>query len=95
MSGKQIVADVISTWLEKGENRPTLLFAVDRAHAATLHEQFNEAGVPCARYVDGETPREERQSILARYAASGEFKNHFQRGDAYYGSGCDVPGSCK
>lgn len=72
MSGKTLVADVVSTWLEKGEDRPTLLFAVDRAHAAKLHEQFNEAGVSCA-YVDGETPREDRQAILARYAA-GEFK---------------------
>src|SRR6185312_14143024 len=37
MSGKEIVADVVTTWLEKAEGRPTLLFAVDRAHAATLH----------------------------------------------------------
>jgi len=72
MSGKEIVADVVTTWLEKAAGLPTLLFAVDRAHAATLHEQFNEAGVPSA-YVDGETPREERLDVLKRYAA-GEFK---------------------
>ena len=67
MSGKEIVADVVTTWLEKGDGRPTLLFAVDRAHASTLHEQFSAVGVGTA-YVDGETPREERQAILGRYA---------------------------
>ena len=72
MSGKEIVADVVTTWIEKAEQRPTLLFAVDRAHAATLHDQFREAGISAA-YVDGETPREERKDILERYAA-GEFK---------------------
>lgn len=67
MSDKQIVADVVSTWLEKGDGRPTLLFAVNRAHAATLHDQFAGAGVPSA-YIDGETPREDRQAILRQYA---------------------------
>ena len=67
MSGKQIVADVITTWLEKAEGRQTLLFAVDRAHAANLHEQFGAAGVGTA-YIDGETPREERREILGRYS---------------------------
>jgi superfamily II DNA or RNA helicase len=66
MSNKVIVADVVSTWLEKGENRQTICFAVDRAHAATLHEQFEAAGVGSA-YIDGETPCEERQAILERY----------------------------
>ena len=66
MGAKTIVADVVSTWLEKGEDRPTLCFAVNRAHAATLHDQFSAAGIESA-YVDGETPREERLEILGRY----------------------------
>ena len=66
MSAKTIVADVVSTWLGKAEGRPTLLFAVDRAHAAMLHDQFAAAGVGSA-YIDGETPREDRQAILERY----------------------------
>lgn len=72
MSDKQIVADVVSTWVERAEGRPTLCFAVDRAHAAVLTEQFNAAGVPAA-YVDAFTDREERQAILARLR-SGEIK---------------------
>lgn len=66
MSSKTIVADVVSNWLDKGEGRQTILFAVDRAHAATLCEEFVEAGVS-AEYIDGNTPREEREAMFRRY----------------------------
>jgi superfamily II DNA or RNA helicase len=62
MSEKVITADVVKTWLEKAEGRPTLLFAVDRAHAATLHDQFAAIGVQSA-YVDAFTDREERAAV--------------------------------
>jgi DNA repair protein RadD len=62
MSEKVIVADVVSTWLDKAENRPTLTFAVDRAHAAKLHDEYCAAGVSSA-YVDAFTKREERQAV--------------------------------
>ena len=90
MSGKEIVADVVTTWLEKGEGRPTLLFAVNRAHAATLHDQFREAGIGVA-YVDGETEREERAEILARYSA-GEVRVICSVGTMT--TGVDVPCRC-
>lgn len=72
MSGKAIVADVVANWIEKGEGRPTLCFCVDRAHAAHIHNQFAECGV-ASEYVDGETPREDRNEILARFS-SGQTK---------------------
>lgn len=62
MSSKSIVGDVVHTWLEKAERRPTLLFAVNRAHAQLIHDQFEEMGVSSA-YVDAMTPREERSEI--------------------------------
>jgi len=62
MSKAPIVADVVTTWLEKAEGRPTLVFAVDRAHAATLQERFVEAGVPAA-YQDANTDSLEREGI--------------------------------
>lgn len=68
MSNTTLVADVVSTWLERAENRPTLCFGVDRAHAACLAEQFEKSGVPTA-YVDAFTSREERAAILARLRA--------------------------
>jgi DNA repair protein RadD len=68
MSSKTIIGDVVDNWLRRGENRPTLCFAVDRAHAAKLHDEFMNAGVGSA-YVDGEMDREERENILVRFRA--------------------------
>jgi DNA repair protein RadD len=65
MSKTSLVADCVTTWLAKGENRPTLVFAVDRAHARLLQEKFIKAGVSTG-YIDGETPRDERDVIGKR-----------------------------
>jgi DNA repair protein RadD len=72
MQKPKLVADVVQTWLEKGENRPTLCFAVDCAHAKTLREQFERAGVSTA-YVDAFTDRGEREQIRRRFQ-SGDVK---------------------
>lgn len=66
MSGKALMASVIETWLEKGENRPTLLFGVNRTHAKALTEEFSSAGVPVA-YVDAFTDQVERAFIERRF----------------------------
>lgn len=63
MSEKRIVADVVKTWLEKGEGRPTLAFCVDRNHAAAICTQFEEAGVRAA-YVDANTEMDERAEYM-------------------------------
>lgn len=67
MNQPKLVADVVSTWLKLGEGRPTLLFAVDRAHARRLAAEFEAAGVPTG-YVDAATPRPEREAIGRRLA---------------------------
>jgi DNA repair protein RadD len=72
MSRKEIVGDVVQTWLEKADRRPTLVFAVDRAHADTLFEGFKAEGVRTA-YVDALTPREERTN-LGRMLGRGELE---------------------
>ena len=69
---KPLVADIVSTWLEKGENRPTLAFAVNRVHAKHIQEQFAEAGVSSG-YVDAYTPMEERRELADKFA-NGEIK---------------------
>lgn len=63
-----LVADVVSTWLEKGERRPTLCFAVDRIHAKTLQAQFISAGVRCG-YIDANTLLDERETIRKAFQA--------------------------
>lgn len=65
MNKPVLVADTVSTWLRLGEDRPTLCFAVDRAHARKLADAFEAAGVP-AGYVDMDTPADERVRIGER-----------------------------
>ena len=72
MEGNALMASVVDTWLEKGENRPTLLFGVNCAHAAQLSEAFERAGVATA-YCDAYTDVVERKIIERRFR-SGEVK---------------------
>ena len=63
-----LVGDVVATWLERGENRPTLCYGVDRAHATHLKQRFDEAGT-AAEYIDCFTDRLERERIFDRFRA--------------------------
>lgn len=62
MDKPKLVGDVVQTWIDRGENRPTLVFGVDRAHAKHLQDRFLEAGISAA-YVDAGTSRDERNEI--------------------------------
>jgi DNA repair protein RadD len=64
---KELVGNIIGTWLAKGGNRPTLVYGVDCAHAQHLQERFLEAGV-VAEYIDGDTPLFEREDVFKRLA---------------------------
>jgi superfamily II DNA or RNA helicase len=68
MSTDYLVADVVKTWLERGEDRPTFCFCVDRAHARHLEERFAKNGVSVA-YIDANTPVMEREEIGRRFHA--------------------------
>jgi DNA repair protein RadD len=50
----KLIADVVSTWQLRGKGRPTMVFAVNRAHAQALWAEFRSAGVRAA-YIDGKT----------------------------------------
>jgi DNA repair protein RadD len=64
---KELVGNVIDTWLAKGGNRPTLVYRVDCAHAQHLQERFLEAGI-VAEYIDGDSPLFEREEVFKRLA---------------------------
>lgn len=66
MGSAGLVADVVSTWALKAEGRPTLVFAVDRAHAKKLQAEFEAAGVPTG-YVDAYTSDVERRLVADRF----------------------------
>lgn len=72
MNKAPLVADIVTTWLERGENRPTLCFAVDRIHAKHIQKLFEEAKVPTG-YVDAFSTLEERKEVQDKFAA-GEIK---------------------
>jgi DNA repair protein RadD len=72
MNKSALVANIVDTWITKGEGRPTLCFAVDRAHARNLQEQFEAAGVPCG-YVDAYTDADDRKRIRDKFH-NGEYK---------------------
>ena len=59
---------MVQTWLEKGEDRPTLVFGVNRAHALRLSEEFISAGVAAA-YVDGTVDGVMRGRIADQFRA--------------------------
>ena len=62
-----LVADIVSTWLERGEDRPTICFGVNRVHAKHIQSQFEAAGV-MADYMDAFTPMEERSRIIKAFS---------------------------
>lgn len=66
MNKTELVADVVDTWIERGEHQPTLCFAVDRVHAKHLQAKFQEAGI-VAGYIDAYTDRTERKRIEAAF----------------------------
>lgn len=67
MSDRVLVADIVSTWLRLANWQPTLVFAVDRAHAAKLQAEFAAAGVPMG-YCDAMVDRIERRVLFDRMA---------------------------
>jgi len=72
MDKAPLIADVVNTWIDRGQDRPTLCFAVDRAHAKHLQQKFIEAGV-ASGYIDAYTKADERKEI-ARQFHHGEIK---------------------
>jgi DNA repair protein RadD len=66
MNDGTLVADVVDTWLRRAQNRSTFCFAVDRAHAKHLQQQFITAGVS-AGYIDAYTPSKEREDTHLKF----------------------------
>lgn len=72
MNKDALVADIVGTWCRRADGRPTLCFAVDRAHAKHLQREFTESGVPTG-YIDAYTPAAERKEVERQFHA-GEIK---------------------
>jgi superfamily II DNA or RNA helicase len=70
MNRADLVGDIVTQWHRLAERRRTIVFAVDIGHSTSIREEFLKAGVR-AEHLDGSTPKDERNAILARLA-SGE-----------------------
>lgn len=68
MRSKSIIGDVVGTWRRRGEDRQTIAFAVDKAHAAQLCGEFVATGVAAEVVID-DTGDGERDRIFAAFDA--------------------------
>lgn len=69
---KNIIGDIVTTWLSLGENRQTICFAVDVAHSKHIVDEFNSYGIPAA-HIDAYTDSDDRKNALNDFA-SGNIK---------------------
>jgi DNA repair protein RadD len=72
MDTPKLVGDIVTTWLTKGENRQTIVFAVNVAHSQHIVEEFKKAGVNAA-HVDGYENAIPRKKTVDAFRA-GEIK---------------------
>jgi hypothetical protein len=66
MRGKAIIGDVVGMWQRRGENRQTICFAVDKAHAHDLAAEFTSAGIAAEVVIDT-TDDGERERIFGAF----------------------------
>ena len=62
----QLIADIVETWVKRGENRPTLGFAVNVLHSQHLCEKFKNAGIR-AEHIDAYISKKERERIISDF----------------------------
>jgi DNA repair protein RadD len=62
-----LIGDCVKEWFDRAQGEPTMLFAVDRAHARDLQTAFQKAGVK-TEYMDKNTSRNDRIKIGQRMA---------------------------
>jgi DNA or RNA helicases of superfamily II len=69
---KKIYADVLKTWLEKGENKQTILFAPSIAMSKKFANEFNQKGIK-AKHIEGVMKKADRKETLEAFR-KGEIK---------------------
>ncbi|EFF6463905.1 ATP-dependent helicase, partial [Escherichia coli] len=66
MGSSDLVGDIVSNWLENGEDLPTICFCVNVAHANFVTREFLQSGIG-AEVMTADTPHDERQDIIRRF----------------------------
>jgi superfamily II DNA or RNA helicase len=70
MNTDALVGDFVEHWLKHAQHRRTIAFAVDVAHSVHIIDELVKSNIR-AEHIDGTTPQDQREAILARLA-SGE-----------------------
>jgi superfamily II DNA or RNA helicase len=65
MRPRKLVANIVETWREVANGRPTVCFCCSRAHAEQVQKEFEAAGVGSA-YLDCDTPLADRNEVRRR-----------------------------
>ena len=68
MSRPKLIGDIVEHWKRHGQDRPTVVFCVDKAHTAAVCEHFNGAGIP-ANYIVDDTHQYDRDEIFRQTEA--------------------------
>lgn len=71
----RLCGDVVREWKRLAEGAPTVLRAVNRAHARALAERFREAGVRAAT-IDGDMGQAQRELLYGGLAIGGAASSH-------------------
>ena len=61
----ELVGDIVTHWHRLADRRKTVVFATKVAHSIHIKDEFVKSGV-LAEHIDGKTPKDERDEILAR-----------------------------
>jgi DNA repair protein RadD len=68
MDRDKLVGDIVTHWHKYGERRRTIAFACSVGHPIHIRDEFVKSGVR-AEHLDGSTPKDERDAMLARLAS--------------------------
>jgi superfamily II DNA or RNA helicase len=63
VSENKIIGDIVETWKKYGQNKPTILFAVNIKHSSMMARAFNQQGIP-ALHCDQSHTKDERQAMI-------------------------------
>ncbi len=66
MNRKDLVGDIVKTWRERGENRPTLCFACTIAHSQAIAQDFVAEGV-VAEHIGSDTGKADSLEAIERF----------------------------
>jgi superfamily II DNA or RNA helicase len=87
MSDMEIIGDVVETYQKLGNNKPAILFAVNKEHSILMAEAFTQAGIP-AIHCDESTPQKERDEAI-KGLQTGKYK--ILSNVNIFSTGVDIP----